>query len=99
MKRAGMVTLGGVAGLAIAIAILGLFVHRPPECGEPSACGDDYLLPALPMAGIAFAATLVFALVQSKLTPRNWRRYLLSMAAWMAVVSVAIALAYVASGG
>lgn len=86
MKRAAMISVGLVVGLALAIAILGLFVHRPPECGEPAACGDDYLSPALYWAGAALASTVVFALIQVRPQSASWRRFLISLTTWSLVL-------------
>ena len=95
MKRALMLAIGGVLSITIALVILGLFVHRPPECGEPTACGDDYLFPALYFSGLAFAATFAVAVLQAKGATNKWSAFLLRMAAWVAVVACIIALAYI----
>ncbi len=57
MKRIAMALIGLFVGLVFAIAVMVLFVERPPECGEPAACGDAYLFPA---AYFALAAVVGF---------------------------------------
>jgi hypothetical protein len=99
MKRALMLAIGSVVAIAAAFVILGLFVHRPPECGEPAACGDDYLFPALYFAGVAFAATFAVAVVQSKQPSGKWSVFLLRMAAWVSAIAVAIAVTYFTGAG
>jgi hypothetical protein len=93
MKRAAMISVGFVVGLAFAIAILALFVHRPPECGEPAACGDDYLFPALYFSGAALASTVVFAAIQGRLQSANWQRFLVNLLSWAVVLGALIASA------
>lgn len=99
MKRVFMLVIGSVVAIAVAFAILVLFVHRPPECGEPAACGDDYLFPALYFAGIAFAATLAVAVFQSKPLSSKWSFFLLRMAVWVSAIAVAIAVTYFTGTG
>jgi hypothetical protein len=99
MKRVFMLVIGSVVAIAVAFAILVLFVHRPPECGEPAACGDDYLFPALYFAGIAFAATLAVAVFQSKPLSSKWSVFLLRMAVWVSAIAVAIAVTYFTGTG
>lgn len=88
MKRVVMIAVGLVVGLALAIAILGLFVHRPPECGEPAACGDDYLFPALYFSGLALASTVGFAVIQGRFQSASWWRFLVRISAWTALLGV-----------
>jgi hypothetical protein len=66
VKRGLMSFLGVLLGLAAAILILGMFVHRPPECGEPAACGDDYLFPALPIAALVLLVPSVYSFILAK---------------------------------
>ena len=88
-----MISVGLVVSLALAIAILGLFVHRPPECGEPAACGDDYLFPAFYFSGAAFASTVALAAIQGRLQSASWRRFLVSLTAWSVLLGALMAAA------
>ena len=47
MNRIAKTTVGFLLGVFLAWLVLVFFVDVPPECGEPAACGDDYLLPQL----------------------------------------------------
>lgn len=96
MKRAAMVSFGVLLGLAFAIAILGLFVHRPPECGEPAACGDEYLFPALYFAGLALCSTVAIAAIQARRSPR---RFFLVMSSWALMLTATLAITYAVGGG
>jgi hypothetical protein len=93
MKRATMVVVGGVVGLAFAIAILGLFVHRPSECGEPAACGDAHLFPAIYFAGAAFVSTVVVSATKRGAGATSWRRFSVVMGLWAALLALALVTA------
>lgn len=56
MKRAAQLLLGGAVGALFGLMLLGLIVERPASCGEPTACGQDYLFPAL-YGALAILAT------------------------------------------
>jgi hypothetical protein len=93
MKRAAMISVGVVVGLAIAVAILVLFVHRPSECGEPAACGDDHIFPALYFSSAALASTVALAAIQGRLQSASWRRFLVGLTAWSALLGALMAAA------
>ena len=57
MQRVSMAIVGLLVGLAFALVMLVVFVDRPASCGEPAACGDDYLFPA---AYFALASAIGF---------------------------------------
>lgn len=99
MKRATMIGISAMLGLAFAVAVLRLFVHRPPECGEPSACGDEYLFPALYFPGLAFASTVVIAAIQARQSLVNWHRFLGVMSSWALLLTVVVAIAHTVGGG
>lgn len=99
MKRSTMITVGTILGLVFAVAILGLFVDRPPECGEPSACGDEYLFPELYFSSIALASTVIVAVIQSRHQPANWRRFVVVMSSWAVLLTAALALTHTVVGG
>ena len=64
IKRTSMSLLSLFVGLAFALVVMILFVERPPECGEPSACADDYLFPAAYFASavvVGFLALGIYA--------------------------------------
>jgi hypothetical protein len=89
-----MIAVGFGVGLVFAVAILVLFVHRPLECGEPAACGDGHLFPALYFSGLALGATVAFAAVKRQPQAAHWRRYLVDLSSWIALLAVALAIAY-----
>jgi hypothetical protein len=90
-----MVATGTAIGAAFAIAILAVFVHRPPECGEPSACDDDYLFPALYFSGLALISTMIVAAGLAKRFKAEPRRYFLGMPSWSTLLSIAPVAAYI----
>lgn len=82
MRRFGMIGIGIALGIFLACLVLGLNVVRPPECGEPSACGDDYLFPALPISMAVLISTLIYAIAQSKWQAASWPGYLKRTFLW-----------------
>lgn len=96
MRRATLIGFGTLLGLAFAVAILGLFMHRPPECGEPAACGDSYLFPVIYYAGLALTSTVVIAAIQAK---KPTHRYILTMASWTALLITVLAITYAVKNG
>jgi len=72
MKRTGMMTVGFFLGLAFMVATVFLFVHRPPECGEPAACGDDYLFPALPIGLALWLIMFIYAFIIARQEEAKW---------------------------
>ena len=77
-------------------AVLGLFVHRPPECGEPAACGDEHLFPTLYFSGLALGSTVVIAVIQARQSPR---RFLIVMSSWAVLLTATLAITYAVGGG
>lgn len=47
MKRISVTAFGLLLGVGLAWMALATLVVVPAECGEPAACGDDHLYPAL----------------------------------------------------
>ena len=90
-----MVATGTAIGAAFAIAILAVFVHRPPECGEPSACGDDYLFPALYFSGLALISTMIAAASLAKRFRAGPRGFFIGMASWSTLLSIALVVTYI----
>ena len=91
-----MIGVGTLFGLAFAVAILGLFAHRPPECGEPAACGDEHLFPAIYFAGLALTSTVAIAAIQAK---QPTRRFIFSMASWIVLLFAALSITYAVKNG
>lgn len=69
---------GLAVGLLLGVASMVGLVRVPPECGEPSACASDFLLPGLPIALAAAFAMPIVAFVAGK--RGQWRRVFSSVA-------------------
>jgi hypothetical protein len=71
-----MSAIGFVVGLSMAILSLVLLVHRPAECGEPAACGDDYLFPVAYLALTLAMAFPVLSWVMAGKSQCHWLPFL-----------------------
>lgn len=94
MKRLGMTAIGLLIGLASCVAVLALFVHRPPECGEPAACGDDYLFPALPIAVTLMLVPAVYSFFLGRRGCVSWMYFIRRIGIFLGLVVSGIVVAY-----
>jgi hypothetical protein len=94
VKRLAKLGVGASLGFFFAALTLALFVHRPPECGEPAACGDDYLFPAMPLALLLWTATFAYALVLLRKTDPSWRAFLLRIGLFTVLVLFGMATVF-----
>jgi len=72
MKRVLFGISGLLIGLLLAWLTVALFISVPPECGEPAACGDEYLFPALWFIVLFAVGFPTVALVLSRGSPRSY---------------------------
>lgn len=92
MSRFGMISLALAIGLILTCLVLILYVDRPPECGEPSACGNEHLFPALPVSDVVFFATVIYAVLMSNRHREDWPRHLKHVLLWSATVATLLTL-------
>ena len=65
--------ISALIGLCMAALVLTLFVDRPAGCGEPAACGDEWLFPALQYAAVAFIVSMAAGWLVRRGTPEPGR--------------------------